>query len=647
MTNGNIEGKRANILIVEDERIVAEDIRRSVINIGYSVSGVVSSGEEALVLIEKELPDLVLMDIVLKGKMNGIKVTDAIRSRFDIPVIYLTAYADPSTLQKAKVTEPFGYILKPFEDREVESAVEMALYKHGLDRRLRESEERYRTLFEDSRDAIYMSTAEGRFVLVNDSTLRLFGYSRDEFADVIMVDLFVDANDYKQLMMEMEAQGSIRDMEVKLKHKNGEVLECLITASLRKGEDGSILGYHGIIHDVTARKRAEDDKMKIQAQLIQAQKMEAVGVLAGGIAHDFNNLLTIIQGNCELGILNIDGENPVINELQAIQSAAVRASDLTGQLLLFSRKQPMKFIMTDINKTIEDLLKMLHRLIGEDVSICTDLEEELPMIRADRGTMEQVVMNLAINARDAMPGGGTLTIRTEKCDLDEADTKQIFEVAAGQFIRLSVSDTGSGMDERTLSRIFEPFFSTKAAGRGTGLGLSVVYGIIEQHDGWVKVESTPGAGTRFDVYLPARESTPEEIEEGNKEIDALKGKGEGILIVEDEEGVRHLSRGILKSNGYRVFEAEDAAEAGKMFKKHRDQIQAVLCDVVLPDQTGIEVVEELSTDYDIGIVLTSGYIGWKSQWPVIQEKGYVFLQKPYTMHDLLQAMKSVLKGGKA
>lgn len=238
-----------------------------------------------------------------------------------------------------------------------------------------------------------------------------------------------------------------------------------------------------------------------------------------------------------------------------------------------------------------------------------------------------------------------MTIRTAMTVLEGQETDATAGGRAGAFVRLSVSDTGSGIDAAALPRIFEPFFSTKAPGRGTGLGLSVVYGIIEQHDGWITVDSPPGRGTRFDIYLPVRETASEDAEENREELDCLRGNGEGVLVVEDEEGVRNLSRSMLRSNGYGVFEAENAAEAIKLYGKHRAQIRVVLCDVVLPDRTGIEVAETLSSGGDIRIVLTSGYTGLKSQWPVIQEKGYAFLQKPYSMVDLLQMLKRVLKNG--
>ena len=638
--------KKTTVLIVEDERIVAEDIKRSVSRAGYTVCGVVSSGETALRTVESELPDLVLMDIILQGDMSGIETAEAIRARYDVPVIYLTAYADSHTLKKAKVTEPFGYILKPFEDRELESTLEMALYKYRIDKKLRESEERYRTLFEDSRDAIFMTTRDGKLVVANRSALMMLGYTEEEIRDVSVPDLFVDPDEGEHLQREIERNGSVRDFEVRLRSKHGRALDCMVTAALRRDKDGTVAGYHGIIHDFTERKRAEEEKEKIQAQLIQAQKMEAVGILAGGIAHDFNNLLTVIQGNSELALLQVDEDMPGNRELKEIRSASERAANLTSQLLLFSRKQPMRFVSTDLNKTVEDLLKMLHRLIGEDISIGTDLEEALWTVKADRGTMEQVIMNLSINARDAMPEGGRLTIQSRNATFDENAAGKGAKARPGQFVCLSVTDTGTGMDEELLSHIFEPFFSTKGPGRGTGLGLSVVFGIVEQHGGWIDVSSEPGQGTAFHVYLPAQPAKLEEEERVSVASEELMGHGEDILLVEDEEGVRMLAGTMLSKAGYNVHEAMDAAEAFKLFRKYKKKIALVLADVVLPDKSGIEIVGSMHVEKPgLRVLLSSGYTGWKAQWPVIQEKGYDFLQKPYSVHQLLSTVKEVLKRG--
>ncbi len=778
--------KQLQILIVEDERIVAEDISQHLMNMGYVITGLVASGREALEHAEKQKPDLVLMDIVLKEKMNGIETAAQIRSRFDIPVVYLTAHVDKDTLNRAMMTEPFGYILKPLNEKELETGIHMAVYKHRMEKKLRErenwfsttlrsigdgviatdkegrvtfinrigeeltgwtqkeaegkplekvfqtsrrdpdmqidqsiefilhdhfvsgffdlailvsrdkrttpieekfspiksdrgdilgtvvvfrditsrlaaeqashfaeealrdSEERYRSLFEDSRDAIYITSRKGRFVIANQSTLDLFHVDKNEMVRMNIRNLFKNVEDWKQFQKDIEDKGSVRDYDVRLKNKQGEELNCLVTSSVRRTKNNKILGYQGIIRDITERKRAEEEKEKIQAQLLQAQKMEAVGILAGGIAHDFNNILTVIQGNTDLSLLRLDESDPVCRDLKEVQLAAVRAADLTSQLLLFSRKKPMRFVPEDVNIIIEGLLKMLHRLIGEDISIRTDLKSDLWNVKADRGTMEQVIMNVAINARDAMPEGGILTMKSENVVLSESDSKQMHETRPGKFVRLTMADTGLGMEETTRTRIFEPFFSTKSSGKGTGLGLSVVYGIVKHHGGWIYVTSEPRQGSNFEIFLPVCTMSSEEMSESSVPLKSLKGDGSRILVVEDEKGVNQFTRTALSENGYDVYAAESVREAVQLFKEEEKNFQLLLSDVVLADRTGLDLVDELKVmKPGLKVLLCSGYTGKKSQWAAIQKRGIRFMQKPYSVVDLLLNVKETLEGRRA
>jgi len=285
-------------------------------------------------------------------------------------------------------------------------------------------------------------------------------------------------------------------------------------------------------------------------------------------------------------------------------------------------------------------------LIGEDIRINTELESDQWTVRADRGTVEQVIMNLAVNARDAMPGGGRLLINTENVELDKTQCEGMPEARPGRFLCLSFLDTGVGMDSKTVQHIFEPFFSTKGRGDGTGLGLSVVYGIIQQHDGWIVVDSEPGQGAVFKIYLPAVSAESKEEAERRRQQKDLQGSGERILVVEDEEGLRGVSERVLNKNGYVVFSAANALEALDVFERENGNVHLIFSDVVLPDKTGIELVDELlARNPDLRVLLSSGYTDQRSQWPVIQKRGYRFLQKPYMLPDLLQAVKEVLKSG--
>jgi signal transduction histidine kinase/ActR/RegA family two-component response regulator len=398
--------------------------------------------------------------------------------------------------------------------------------------------------------------------------------------------------------------------------------------------------------EITERKQAEKEKEKIQAQLLQSQKMETIGTLTGGVAHHLNNMLTAIQGYAGLVMTGLDKASPLRRHMERIHEASAHSAHLIRQLLLFSRKQPMKFTSLNINQIVDDSLKMLNRLIGEDITINTELEPNLWTVRAAPTNIEQVIMNLAVNARDAMPKGGELTIKTENVTLDGKYCKVIPEARPGKFVRLSIEDTGIGMDKEIIQHIFEPFFSTKGIGKGTGLGLSTVYGIVKQHKGWINVYSEPGRGSAFKVYLPAFPGKPEHETKKMISLEELKGNGERILLVEDEERVREFIRSALTENGYIVFEATDAKEALEIFEEEKGNFHLVLSDVVLTDKSGLHLVEQLlSRKPKLRVLLSSGYTGQKSQWTIIRQRGYRFLQKPYAITDLLQAIKETVEPG--
>jgi len=407
--------------------------------------------------------------------------------------------------------------------------------------------------------------------------------------------------------------------------------------------DGKVIGILGTYEDITSRVLAEEEKERMQAQLLQAQKMEAVGTLAGGVAHDFNNLLTAIQGYVDLAMVKAGESDPSHWYLKQVKQASLRAADLTHQLLLFSRKQPMSLTVLSMNNVVRDLLKMLDRLIGEDISMETELSEDLWAVKADSGSLGQVIMNLAVNSRDAMPDGGRITFRTENVTLTEGDCRRISGSRPGRFVRLTVSDTGVGIPEKMLEHIFEPFFSTKGSASGTGLGLAVAFGIVQQHNGWIVVDSALGQGTTISIYIPP---TSEEVREDDEEavpMDTLSGSGQRILLVEDEADIRDLITEALGGSGYEVFPAASADEALALFDGEQGQFDLVFSDVVLTDRSGVQLVEELKLRKpELKVMLCSGYTDEKSQWPVIRSKGYAFLKKPFSLMDMLQRINDVL-----
>ena len=394
--------------------------------------------------------------------------------------------------------------------------------------------------------------------------------------------------------------------------------------------------------DITELKRAEEEKAVLQEQLRQSQKVEAVGCLAGGIAHDFNNLLTVIKGYSQLSSIELKEGDPLRGNIDEIQNAADRAASLTRQLLAFSRRQVMEMKVLDLNTLLRDLDKMLGRVIGEDIEMVIQLAEDLGRVRADVGQIEQVIMNLAVNGRDAMPNGGKLTIETTNVELDEFYVRSHVDVKPGHYVMFSVSDTGVGMSPEVRERIFEPFFTTKDKGKGTGLGLSTTYGIVKQSEGHIWVYSVQGKGTTFKIYLPRVNEPLEDIREEVLKEDLPHGN-ETILIVEDEEEVRKLSGKILERQGYRILETSNGDDALLACERHKSPIHLMLADVIMPGMSGSELAKLLKPLYpEIKILYMSGYTDDAIVRHGVLQKGVNYIQKPFTMERLARKVREVL-----
>ncbi|MBI5491917.1 MAG: PAS domain S-box protein [Deltaproteobacteria bacterium] len=522
--------------------------------------------------------------------------------------------------------------------------------RKNAERALRESERRYHQIHNTAFDAIIVADADDRVIDCNPSAEKVFGYKRSELIGLRIVNLMPER--YR----ERHSIGLKSFLETGISAIQGKVAEF---DGLRKdGEEfamelvvnsftvGGVINFTGMMRDITERKEAERERELIQAQLNQSQKMEAIGKFAGGIAHDFNNILTAIRGNAELAMEGIDKSDPLYGKLNGIILSVMLASKLTRQLLLFSKGQPFELIPLNINTVIEELLVMVTRLIGEEITVSTELAPELWNVSADIGNIEQVIMNLAVNAKDAMPKGGQLTIRTGNAVLSEEDAKKIPDARPGEAVKLTVSDTGTGIRKDLVPRIFEPFFTTKEPGKGTGFGLSVVYGIVRQHGGWITVESEPGQGTTFNIYLPALLAPREPAPEGERA--ALKrydGAGEKVLVVESDPKVREFTVTALREHGYEVAQARDAGEAFEVFGNGRGGFHLILCDALLPDKSGFELVDMLiSTRPGPGVLMTSGFLN-KDQWAAISEKGFSYIQKPFSLAGLLKAVKEGVEHG--
>jgi PAS domain S-box-containing protein len=510
--------------------------------------------------------------------------------------------------------------------------------------KLRESEERYRTLFEDAIDGIALADAEtGRLVECNQALCRMVERDRTELLGQQQSILHAPEpliGGLTRSFVKHRVSGPVMVSQEEFMSKTGKKIPMEVKASRvhMNGRDYLL----GIFRDISERKHLEKEKETLQSQLLQVQKMEAVGTLAGGVAHDFNNLLTAISGYTNLAMEKIDESDPMYRDLKQVSIAASKAAGVTRQLLLFGRKQHMEPVPMDPNAAISRLLKMLDRIIGEDIVIETDLGKDIWYILGDEGNVEQVLMDLTVNARDAMPGGGKLFIKTENVTIDDEYCRTSKKARPGRFVCLSISDTGTGMDELTQDHIFEPFFTTKEAGKGTGLGLSVVFGIVQQHKGWINIYSEPGHGTTFKVYFPSTTATPGQPTKEEAPLTSLQGKGERIMVVEDHAEVRAIAVEMLATNGYSAFPVSSAKEAIELFEKENGKFDLVFSDVILTDMAGTLLVKELLKRWKFGVVITSGYTDEKAHWDFIKGNNYRFLHKPYTMQRLLQAVKDVL-----
>ena len=508
---------------------------------------------------------------------------------------------------------------------------------------LKESEERLSVVFRHGQFAMGICDTKGRLLRFNPAFEKLMGYPAAELEKMHFRDLtHEDDKPSSTRQFQRLVRGEIEQfaMEKRYVRKDGGIVWGHIGVSPIHDPEGRVQSTIFMLADITGRMKAEEEKDSLQKRLLQAQKMEAIGRLAGGIAHDFNNLLTVIRGSAELALLQIGGSDAVNQRIHAIESAADSAASLTSQLLAFSRKQVLRPSALQLNDVIRETGRMLERLIGEDIELITNLGTGTGTVLADMGQMEQVILNLAINARDAMPDGGTLTLATRNVELD-ADRAGECDVQPGEYVVLVISDTGCGMDQETQSLVFEPFFTTKGKGIGTGLGLATVYGIVRQSSGCVAVDSEPGRGSTFSVYLPRVEGTA-----GEQAIVFSDGElrgSETVLVIEDEERVREVICSMLEAYGYSVLEADSGEQALQTVRELRGPLDLVLSDIVMPGLSGPETVALLlEIRPGLRVIFMSGY----TDDPVINQvmsPDHSFLQKPVTPHRLFRKIRESLK----
>jgi len=627
---------KKRILVVEDEKIVAMEIQQRLTEMGFQVIGITDSGEDAIHQANELKPDLTLMDIRLKGGIDGIEAAEKIRSRYDIPVVYLTAFADDETVQRAKKTEPFGYILKPFEEREIFTTIEMALYKHQMEKKLKESEQWFSTTLTSISDGVIATDKNGKIIFMNPVAEKLTGWKMQVAMGLDLTEVFYIVDETKRnrlinpvfQVLETDHIAEIANSTILIGKDQSERLIEDSAAPIRDSQ-GITKGVVLVFRDVTQKRKLEMDLQK-------AQKLESIGMLAGGIAHDFNNILTAIIGNISLAKLDQDLNEELSEILTEVEKAADRAKKLTRQLLTFARGgAPLKRVVS-IDKVLSDAVEFALR--GSNVRCEIILPQKLLTFDVDPEQVTQAIYNIIMNAKEAMSEGGTIHVTMETIDVLQNDK---LPLNLGRYIKISIIDSGIGIPRKHLPLIFDPYFSTKQ--KSTGLGLTIAYSIIKKHGGNILVESEIKKGSIFNIYLPLVET--QEIEEA-EEVAYIDKKGK-FLIMDDEEFIRDIGQRLLTKYGHQVEIVSDGAEAIERYehaKKLGQPFDAVILDLTVPGgMGGKETMEKLRTiDPQVKAIVSSGY----SNDPIMSNfKHYGFIgvvTKPYKVEELLNMLQKIL-----
>ena len=766
---------KRKILIVEDDWIVAEDTQNRLKNLGFDVTAVVSSGKEGIKKAKEDKPDLVLMDIVLKGEMDGIEAAEEIRTQLNIPIVYASAYADRQVVERAKITQPFGYIIKPFEDRELNTAIEIALYKHKMENKLKErknwlsttlnsigdavittdtegdvtfmnpvaqtltgcdeaaaigkpledvfiiineetrekaenpvtkvlcegrviglanhalliakdgteipigdsgspiidekgeitgvvlvfrdvrekkqseealqkSEEKYRNILENIEEGYYEVDLAGNFTFFNDAMCKIRGIPRDELMGINnrrYMTTETAKEVYKTFNKVYVTGESAKKIEWETIRPDGSKRYEETSASIMKDSKGQSIGFRGIVRDVTESKRAEKEKARLEAQLQQAQKMESIGTLAGGIAHDFNNILSPIMIHTQMVMADLPSDSSLQSNLKEIFQAGDRARDLVRQILTFSRQKQQEPIAFKIGAVVKEVLKLMRASLPATIEIRQNIEAKSDTVLADPTQVNQILMNICTNAAHALrEEGGLLEVSLVDEHLDSEAANQFTDLAPGSYLRLTVSDTGHGIDPEIMDRIFEPYYTTKGVGEGTGMGLAVVHGIVKGYGGEITVESELGQGTTFHVLFPKIET--EITTETEDQVQLPKGT-ESILFVDDEKAAVNAVKPMLEKLGYRVTARTSSVETLEAFRNNPDAFDMIITDMTMPNMTGAELAKEImKLRADIPIILCTGFSEQIDEKKAMQMGIRAYVMKPIVMSAIAKTIREGL-----
>jgi two-component system cell cycle sensor histidine kinase/response regulator CckA len=623
----------ASILIVDDDPGTLQSIGDVLERRGHAVR-TATQARAALELLTDRSVDAAILDLHLPD-VSGLVLLQAIKTSAPATeVIIITDQASATTAIEAINSGAFGYVTKPFKMDHLMATIDKALAKQRAERALWERTRSLETLIDAAAVAIVALDAAGRVTTWSRAAERMFGWKEHE----VLGHSVPTIPDARRAEFDQAAarnlQGEPTLYESHRRRKDGTLIDVLSSTAPIIDAEGLVSGTLAVVIDITERKQLEE-------QLRQAMKMEGIARLAGGISHDFNNLMTVISVRCHLVLGQLPADHPNRRDIKIIGDAGDRAASLTRQLLAFSRSQILDATVLDINDVISDMKALLEPVLREDVDLIMDLDPSTGQVTADRGQLEQIILILAINARDAMPEGGQFTIGTRNVELDDAYVRRHVDARPGPHVVLTVSDSGTGMDAATRARIFEPFFTTKDIGKGRGLGLAAAYGIIHQSHGHITVDSEPGQGTTFRIYLPRPEAGA--TVEAAIEPSGLPRGTETVLLAEDEPSFRALARELLEMLGYTVLESEDVSDALRIAEGHAGTIHLLITDVVMPRMNGRTLAKAVQGFRpDIKMLYMSGYTDNVIIHEGILDPGTPFLQKSFTPSKLARKVREVL-----